>query len=397
MGDVRAGEVPLPRSHEGRGDQSATHVRRRALFATAAGAALTTTVPTPAAAATAEVVEGPLSLQDPRVGCLLDGSDEAAKLTQAFTLLPPAGGELYLPPGTLGLGAEVTLPPNVSLSGANIGASVIRPSAGYTGRLISTGGFNRISHLQFDGQGRSDVLLTIRMPRSMFSHLHLRNSRTHAIEFVGTAASSSAHANKITDINIEDCVGYGIFVHAWAYDNEFLNTWIGECQVGIRLQDGACFFDNLHVWGCRGNGVELRTNAHRNIFQNVYIETNGTSGTGNGVDAWQVTGNQFIGGRLWKNMSHGIAVTASPRTRLIGLDIHENGADGVHGRDSQYCQVIGNQFYDLPTPTRQRRPIVTTGSSNYWIVTNNVMRGADHVVGGRSLVGANNVLGHNVE
>jgi hypothetical protein len=315
----------------------------------------------------------------------------------AFTLLSPAGGELLVPAGTLGLGSEVTLPVNVSLTGANHGASVVCPSAGYTGRLVSTGGFNRISHLQFHGRRSSGVLLTVRMPRSMFSDLHFSNSGTHAIEFVGTAAASSAHANKLTDINIEDCVGNGIFVNAWAYDNEFLNVWIGECQVGLRLQDGACFFDNLHVWGCRGNGVELRNNANRNIFQNVYIETNGVSGTGNGVDAWQVTGNQFVGGRLWRNNSHGINAVASPRTRVMGLDIHENDGDGVRGVDSSYCQVIGNQFYDLPQPSRQGRPIVTTGSSDYWVVSNNIMRAADHVAGGKALVGTHNVLTGNIE
>ncbi|GIG85408.1 right-handed parallel beta-helix repeat-containing protein [Plantactinospora endophytica] len=342
------------------------------------------------------VVEGPLSLRDPRVGCLLDGSDEAAKLNAAFALLP-GGGEVYLPPGTLGLGTEVTLPANVSLTGASLGASVIRPAAGYTGRLVSTGGWNRISHLQFHGAGTSGVLLTIRRARSMFSQLHLSNSGAHAIEFVGTAPNTSAHANKLTDINIDDCVGTGIVIGPYGYDNEFLNTWIGECQVGMRISSGSCLLENLHVWGCRGNGVELRRSADGTIFQNVYLETNGTGGTGSGLNAWQVTGTQIVGGRLWRNATNGASFDACPRSRVTGLDVYENGDAGVRGHDSSYCQVIGNQFYDLGTPKRQGRPIITSGTSDRWLISDNVMLAGDHLRGGKLLVGANNLLATNME
>ncbi|MFY1689558.1 right-handed parallel beta-helix repeat-containing protein [Plantactinospora sp. WMMB782] len=368
---------------------------RRALFAGGAGAALATTMPVPARAA-AMVVEGPLSLRDPRVGCLLDGGDEAAKLTAAFALLP-SGGELYLPPGVLGLGAEVTLPANVSLTGANLGASVVRPAAGYTGRLVGTGGWNRISHLKFDGRLSSGVLLTIRRPRSMFSQLHLTSSGSHAIEFVGTAENSSAHANKLTDINIDDCLGTGIVIGPYGYDNEFLNTWIGECQVGMRISTGACLFENLHVWGCRGNGVELRRGADSTVFQNVYLESNGTGGTGSGINAWQVTGTQVVGGRLWRNATNGASFDACPRTRVMGLDVHENGDAGVRGHDSAYCQVVGNQFYDLGTPKRQGRPVITSGTSDRWLISDNVMLAADHLRGGKLLVGADNLIGGNLE
>ncbi|MET7709707.1 right-handed parallel beta-helix repeat-containing protein [Micromonospora sp. NPDC005413] len=376
---------------------------RRLLFAGGAGAAVATTVATLAGAeqtgspSVTTVREAPLSLRDPRVGCLLDGSDESEKVATALSLLPSDGGEIVQPVGRLGLGSEIVFPTSVTWTGENIGSAIIQPAPGYTGRLISTGKYNQVSNVHFHGMRTSNVLMTVRGPRSTFHHLHFSNSGSHAIEFVGIDANTSAHANKITDINIEDCLGFGIFVNAVAYDNEFLNIWVGECQTGIRLHDGSCFFDNLHVWGCVGNGVELRDSAHRNIFQNVYLESNGTGGTGSGAELRQVWGNQFIGGRLWRNASNGIEVSSSGRTRIMGLDIHENGANGVRGRDSTMCQVIGNQFYDDATPRRQDRPIMTFGSSNHWIVSNNVMRAFDHVSGGRSLVGANNVLSGNVE
>lgn len=341
----------------------------------------------------ARVIEGPLSLRDPRVGALLDGTNESAKLATAISLLPAGGGEIYVPTGTLGLGAEVTLPDNCTLRGSNFGASIIKNSGGYSGRLISTGGNNHVSHLQFTGTA-GVTLLTIREARSMFSNLHFVGG-TNAIEYVGTS-TSTAHANKMTDINIEDCLGYGIFLNAWCYDNEFLNTWIGECNVGIRIQDGACFFNTLHVWGCTGNGIEVRGFA--TLLQNVYLETNGVGGAGNGIDIFNAEKTQIIGGRLWKNASNGANVGgASNRTRFSGLDIHENGGFGISGSGVQYCQVTGCQFYDLAVPARQDRPIATAGTSDFWVITGNVMRAADHVLGAKTLVGAGNVVANNIE
>ncbi|MEU7779831.1 right-handed parallel beta-helix repeat-containing protein [Micromonospora parva] len=388
----------LPPTVPHRPEPAGRGLGRRALFAGGAGAAVVATLATPARAEPTTVREGALSLRDPRVGCLLDGSDEAAKVEVALKLLPQEGGEIFQPVGRLGLGSEVTFPTGLTWTGENIGAAIIQPAPGYTGRLVSSGIYNQISNVHFYGRRTSGVLLTIRAPRSTFHHLHFSNSGSHAIEFVGTAEATSAHANKITDINVEDCVGIGIFVNAWAYDNEFLNVWIGECATGLRLHDGACFFDNLHVWGCVGNGVELRNSGHRNTFQNVYLESNGTGGTGNGVDLWQVWGNQFIGGRLWRNASNGIGVFSSGRTRIMGLEIHENGESGIRGGDSGLCQVIGNQIYsDSTTTRRQDRPIVTVGTSDNWIISNNVMRAFDHAAGGASLVGGKNVVTGNIE
>lgn len=375
--------------------QTMARLRRRALFATGVGAALAVASPGVAKAAS-QVVEGPLSLADPRVGCVLDGQDETAKVNHAFTLLP-AGGEIYLPAGQLGLASEVRLPVNVSLAGAGTGASVIRPASGYFGRLVSTGGWNRISNLQFYGSRTSGVLLTVRAARSMFSQLHLTNSGAHAIEFIGTGSATSAHGNKFTDINIDDCVGTGILIGPWAYDNQFVDTWIGECQVGVRITSGACMFTGLHVWGCLGNGVELRASANNTVFANVYLETNGAGGTGSGLNAWQVTGTQVIGGRIWRNVTNGVSIDSCTRTRLSDLDIYENGDAGLRGHDSTSCQVIGNQFYDLGTPKRQGRPIIMSGNSDSWMITNNVMRAADHVRGAKILVGTGHLLTANME
>lgn len=340
------------------------------------------------------VREGPLSLKDPRVGAALDGSNEAAKLTAATALLPAGGGEILVPPGVLGLGSEVTLPANVSLTGTGLLGSSIRPAGGYTGRLLSTGVAARVSHLNFDGLSTAGTLLTVRGARTMLSQLYLQNGAADGIEFVGTSAGTSAHAAKVTDVNIIGCAGRGVMITSFAYDQQFSNVWIGQCNVGLRTQDSAGVFTNLHVWGCTGNGVEVR--GEHNRFMNVYLETNGAGGTGSGIDIFNITNTRVIGGALWKNNTVGANVSTANRTLLQGLAIYENNTNGVSGANSLYCQVVGNQFHDIATPARQDRPIVTSGTSDWWIVAQNVMRTADHVVGASTFVGANNVVVNNI-
>lgn len=79
----------------------------------------------------ARVNEGPLSLLDPRVGCLLDGSDEGAKLSDAVAMLPTNGGKLFHPGGTLGLSSfELLNRQSVTIEGVGRASKVAPVGAG---------------------------------------------------------------------------------------------------------------------------------------------------------------------------------------------------------------------------------------------------------------------------
>jgi hypothetical protein len=341
-------------------------------------------------AAIIQITEAPLSLLDSRVNATMDGTDDSDQFNTALALLPEDGGDIYVPPGILGLSEHITLPDNTKLVGSGAMSTTIRPAGSYTGEIMSVSFGCTVSQIGFDGQDAAGPLLTVRGARCMLSQLYIQNSASSGLQFIGTGSGSdSAHAAKVTDVSIIGCASYGVFVGAWAYDQEFLNLWIGECNVGIRIENSDCLFNNLHVWGCTGNGVEVRGN--RNHFQNVYSESNGN----NGIDVFNAVGAQVIGGALWNNDNHGISI-ANNRVLVQGMTITENDGNGVNGGNVLYGQVIGCQFHDADTPSRQNRPVVTTGTSNYWIVVGNVLRSADHVTGGNSLVGANNQVANNI-
>jgi hypothetical protein len=345
-----------------------------------------------------QVAEAPLSLLDPRVGCVLDGTgDQAAKVATAISLLPATGGHIYQPPGTLRTSA-ITFTRPVRWEGAGDQAAVIKAASGFTGDLLtvsSSAPFSRVHDVGFDGGGSALHLIKVASARTLLSHLYLTGqagATGAAIWWNGVSSGASAHAAQMTDIRILNCTGYGAYLQGFAYDNEFHNLWIGSCNVGIRVENTNCFFTNTHIWGCTGNGVELRDGNH--LFSNCYVETNG----GSGFNLFNAPRVRLSNCNIWKNQGQGVSLSGtSDRFSAVGCLIYDQGGNGIQAADCQFGQIVGCTFYDDTTSTQsQDRPVVTTGTADNWIVTSNVLRAADHTVGGNSLVGAGNVVANNI-
>ena len=345
------------------------------------------------------VREAPLSLKDPRVGCALDnGGDESAKVATALSLLPAAGGHIYHPPGILRTSA-ISFDRPVLWQGAGDQASVIKASLGFTGTLVTIGPsapYSRMSDVAIAGGGSAAQLLSIGVARVRLANLELSATGTGtngaALYFNGTdAATASPHAIQCDNIRIINCDGIGLFLRGFAYDNEFTNLWIGSCLTGIRLENTNTFFTNTHVWGSTGNGIEVRSGLQ--FFENCYVETNGSSG----FNIFNAPNVKIANTDIWANGVHGVYVESSDRFSMIGGIIYDQGSNGINGVNTQHGKVIGVDFYDVTSSSRsQDRPIVTTGTSDKWIVMGNTMLTAEHAVGGVSMVGSNNVVANNV-
>jgi hypothetical protein len=347
---------------------------------------------------TARVIEGPLSLLDPRVNATLDGTgDQASKITTAINLLPAAGGHIYQPPGVLRTGA-ITFTKPVRWEGAGDQASTIQAAAGFTGTLMTISEdapFSRISDVQIGGGGSALKLILVAAPRTRLDHLHMTGqagAAGAAIHYNGVNSTDSAHASQVTDVRILACCGYGLYLQGFSYDNEFHNLWIGTCNVGIRYENTNGLFSNAHVWGSTGNGVELRDGNH--LFSNCYIETNG----GSGLNLFNAARVKMTGCNLWKNQGSGVNLSGtSHRFSIVGSQIYDNGVNGIQAADCLHGKVVGNDFYDdTASAQAQARPVVTTGTSDKWIILGNTMLTAEHGTGANSLVGSNNVVADNV-
>jgi hypothetical protein len=346
------------------------------------------------------VNEAPLSLLDPRVACVLDGTgDQASKVATAVSLLPSTGGHIYQPRGTLRTSA-ITFDRPVRWEGAGDQASTIQAAAGFTGTVMtvsSTAPYSRVSDVQIAGGGSATYLLRVASARTRLDHLHFTGQDTTggaAIHFDGVSSVASAHAGQMTDIRIIDCDGYGVWLQGFSYDNEFHNLWIGNCNVGIRYENTNGMFTNTHVWGCLSNGVELRDGNH--LFSNCYVETC----VGSGFNLFNAPRVRLSNCNIWKNQGQGASLSGtSHRFAVVGSLIYDNGGNGVQAADCLHGQVIGNQFYDdTGSAQTQDRPVVTTGTSDHWTIVGNTMVTSEHATGANSLVGANNrVFGNNGE
>jgi hypothetical protein len=345
------------------------------------------------------VNEAPLSLTDPRVGAVLDGTgDQIAKVNTALGLLPSRGGKIYQPPGILRVLSGIVLSKSVQWEGAGDQASCIKAGPGLTGTLFqvsSSAPFSHVHDLQLDGSAVATKLLHVASARTRLSNLHINGGAGGAgsagLWFHGVSSGASAHAAQVENVRVIDCGTYGVYLQGFSYDCEFVNLWVASCDVGIRAENTNGFFTNTHVWGCVGSGVELRDGNH--LFQGCYVETCG----GSGLNLFNAHRVKIANSNIWKNQGQGVSLATSDRCSVIGSNIYDNGGDGVRIADSLLAQIIGNTFYDDTSSTQTQDVAVRmTGTSDEAVIAGNVMRPADHASGASVLVGSSNRVVGNV-
>lgn len=343
-----------------------------------------------------KVNEAPLSLKDPRIAANLNGgTDNTPDFLEAFALMPSTGGEILIPPGIAALSDKLIPPANVTIKGSGRQATTIKrlfSATPYNGILVDLANtWAGLRDLTVDGVGATTELIRVSNNRVVMNNLNLQNAAADGLRFLAPSASPSAHGNSITNVRVAGCPGIGIQLQGFSYDNRFQDIVVSECGTGVTINDAHTRWINLHVWGCTNSGVSQR--GKNTTFIAPFLESNG----GAGIDVFNVEGLQVQGGRLWRNGTYGATIDTAHRSSFIGVDISENQTYGIRGANSQYVQVIGNQFRDTFTPKRQDRPISMSGTSDYWVIQGNVCRAADHGVGGNTIVGTNNQVSGNIE
>lgn len=212
------------------------------------------------------VNEGPLSFLDPRVGGLMDGSDETSKFnTTAVNLLPADGGEIYIPPGILK--ANINLQRDgVTVSGAGLG-TILRAVSGDTvvtiGDDITTRLDNTFRDLTIDGEstlGRTGMktlqaarlnLYDVNFKRTPYAGLWLGGSigTTQVYGFgcrfqtIGSGGTGTTGWGILAEDNTNACEFYGC-------------DWLGCVQGAVRATN--CYHFKVHgtIQACGIGGTE---------------------------------------------------------------------------------------------------------------------------------------------
>lgn len=315
----------------------------------------------------ARVNEGPLSLLDSRVGCLLDGSNEAAKLTTAVSMLPSNGGVIFQPPGTLGLSSmEITGRISVVLRGAGPRASRIFPVGGGSAPTLKFTDCRDITlrDLWIEGRGatatsvvesrRSSASPTYNSRGMVLDSLFLGStgSNNALTGFRTTAAALADSNNDIHDIRNVECANLIDAAYSFEHYNSLCHTIYGgkvaSCGrvvrtlaagggaftlVGGFFEDVATLFDiggavthpfMMYGFGAEACGQILKTaTAEVTIFMGGF----GFYGAPTGTDVIDFASSGYLSMEGW-------SITGQPDTRFrfshaSGRVVVKSGAFGI--------------------------------------------------------------------
>lgn len=378
------------------------------------------------------------SLRD--FGALGNGvADDTAAWTAALAAMP-AGGTLFVPPGTYRVTSTINVTqPSIHIEGAGRATSVLQDNANQ-GVFNVTGTDARIEGLLLgypDGvtPNISTVALDTSSVNGRYNHLGFYNVATGAhvtgeatAQFfhdivVIKASSSCFWADNTSDLQISNFLflpgGADAAGASWAVNGAFRMTgWIeglvatsGEIfgglhslsLAGVSLARGACpafcQFADVYFDSAASFGV-LLTYAIEITFSDCWIAGGRTPGAGQpGAQIASVQGIGFTGTRFVANGSHGLVLApGAVDTSVKGCTFNSNGGNVTAGTVAGIVvsagvgkfQVSGSRFGNgiiLP-PTggvQQYGVVVLAGASDHYRIEGNTY---DASLGGAGVVDA---------
>lgn len=326
-------------------------------------------------------------------GAVGDGTtDDTAAVHAAIAAAGAAGGGIVFLPGDHACGNVLLDADRVHLVGAGRHGSAIKAKAGHAGILVDvTGSYCSVRDLTLNGEelGTDCLRITDGAVRFVGHNLYVMDAGQVGINAVGAAAE--CHGSQWTNIKVLNCGTYGVKVGAFAYDSQWSNLWVGQCNIGLRVESGEHSFSNFHLWGNTSDGLEVRSDYNR--FTNGYLETNG----GLGADLFDAEGNAFQGCEFRTNGSFGVALSGtSHRNRFVGCIAYNNIFDGFRVTAGDMNQFVGcNAFDNQGTKTQDYGIRIMAGATSN-VVTGCVARAADNVSGGILDGGTTSVVANNV-
>jgi len=215
--------------------------------------------------------------------------------------------------------------------------------------------------------------------------------------YVNNCGSQTGEAN----IHIYRAIGYKV-IGGYSANNQADNgLYFAESYdciaKGIVLEGNATngVHSNANELG-KGNvliGVIARNNTNSGILSDYADEIIGCKCYGNDHGVSVGYGTKVIGGEFYNNNTHGIFRYASETIRaditILGATCRNNGYDGIRLWNVTHCKVLGCNVID-----NGAYGIHGAGGEDYLIITNNIVTG--NTSGAISVGGSNNVIANNI-
>lgn len=320
-------------------------------------------------------------------------ADDTATVSAALTAASAAGGgTVKCGPGTITI-TSLTIPANVRLSGAGIGATIIKRKNSTTGYLLVCTSNNVIENLTIDGNQANNTTTNGEI------NLTGTNNTARAVEvknFRGNGIECNATRPRVLDCTITGAATvsqYGVWCANTATDGALISRCVitGMRQSAI-YAGGTVIIDNCVIVGNHteispGGGQIAAGAAGKVSVLGGYIgQGGGTQSTGIEVDnaSWIISGV-----RIDEQQSHGIVLQGGTDHDISGCTIRNSGnaAAGTYAAISVNAGVSGwkirglRAYDDQGTKTQAWGILIAAGASNNWTITDCDLRGNINAAG----------------
>lgn len=288
----------------------------------------------------ADAVTGWLNVKN--YGAKGDGTTNDASAINAALTACPAGGVVYLPPGTYAVAAPLTIPPQVTLLG-NHGAHIdtltnptIKPLASFSGAAVllmvdqATGGYagqsmeQRIEKVSVDCSALTGTTIDGIQAQGYvhgvyLTDVHIYGAPSHGIATVSNG-SGGAYSWRGTRVHIRSSVGIGLSVSMTD------STWTDCESIGA----------GSHGWYVGGGANSVFIGCRSEWSNNDGFNLGASTGTGQGSG-----GPTFIGCTTDRNKQNGFSIPSSGNgpINISGCTLRR---DGYGSASSSYAAINVN-------------------------------------------------------
>jgi parallel beta-helix repeat protein len=270
------------------------------------------------------------------------------------------GGTVYAPHQSVGyvIGDKLTLPANVHLTGAGIGATILKRRASYTGPLLWTGPNSIVSELTIDGNyparaggpgSGAGTEITMAGAGSTVYRIEIKNPAYIGIDF--SAADCRVVYSLLTG---NGSPGDGVHTTAnigiWAADKNILRPIVAYNRItnwtvgaiyggGTGMLIEGNFIAGNHVQTSPTGGGQIAAgitgsagNASMTVRNNYLARGGGSQTSGLEVDSvpWTIEGNTIIG-----QQNYGVYLQGSSGHRMSNNRISGSGTADLSGNARQ--------------------------------------------------------------
>ncbi len=317
--------------------------------------------------------------QNPDGADFVNASTTSAQtvINSAISALPAGGGTVYLMEGTYIIDGSITLPANVTLSGAGSSTIIkLKNSIGTTLTGITQSGTpNRavISNLKLDGNKTNNLIASGNQdgisiaggnPGVKINSVLVEQFNHYGITI--TSASNGSISNSTIVGNGSSATDRGIYLgSSTSYYSITGNAIQGNAGLGILLNLSSAnnTITGNTVQGNSGTGISM-------FSSNNTISSNTVSGNVDGIEL-QSSQSTVIGNTITSNTGNGISLSSNGNT-ITGNLIVSSGLDGISTVGASTNNIVSdNRIIDSGSVTAASNGISVAGGSNYTNITNN--------------------------